>query len=280
MLRDMKYRNKKLVYLDYNLYSIFKGPTNPEHVLLCEFLKANEDKIQLVYSDAHLDDLSKGKIPRLIEKDLENISGFTNDFCLVNYWGRKHITLQKRSIKEFYESQKKEQNNGCIGFIKWLTFLGLNKFWQKIRSNQVPKTHREDVSKISNYSVSKINQLVENIGQYNSFDEWVDAQLQTSTISYKNANIIDYYTTAYNTLDLISYYPEKLDKKNKFENLFNDAKHSAYGSQCDAFITNDYKCYLKSKFMFKFTSSKSILIKTVRLKNLDVLKQELISLTK
>lgn len=269
---------KKLVYLDYNLYSILKNPTNPEHILLSKFLKSNANKIQLVYSEAHLEDLSKGKVPKLIEKDLDNISALTSNICLVNYWGREKITQERRNIKEFYESHKKEQNSGCIGIIKWLNFLGLNKFWQWIRRKQMPKTHKEDISKISNYSESKIDQLVSNIGQYISLDEWVDAQLQLSSISYKNTNIIDYYTTAYNTLDLISYYPEKLGKKNKFENIFNDAKHSAYGSQCDAFITNDRKCYLKSKFLFEFVGSRSKLIKTVKVRDLGVLRNQLQSI--
>jgi hypothetical protein len=246
--------------------------------LLSEFLEANDDKIQLVYSDAHLDDLSKGKVKKLIENDLNNIAVLTDNISLVHYWGRKQLTLEQRSITEFFESHKKEQNTGCLGFIKWINFLGLNKFWKWVRSKQIPKTHKQNISRISNYSINEINQLVSNIGQHKSLHEWVVSQLQLRGSSYKDTNIIDYYMAAYSTLDLISYYPEKLNKKNKFQNLFNDAKHSAYGSQCFAFITNDYKCYLKSKFLFDFIDSKSNLIKTVKVKDLNVLKEELNSI--
>ncbi|MDN4165230.1 hypothetical protein QWY31_06945 [Cytophagales bacterium LB-30] len=269
---------KKLVYLDYNLFSILKNPRNPEHILLLDFIKANVDKIQLVYSDAHLEDLSKGNVPELIEEDLKNISRLTNNLSICKYWGESKLQLQYTDINESFRLHKLEQNSGCIGFIKWLNFLGLNNSWPWARNTQVPKAHQIDIRLISNYSISQIDQLVAKIGIYDSLDEWIVSQLQLKGKAYQNDTIFDYYITAYNTLDFISFYPDKLSERNKFENLFNDARHSAYGSQSDVFITNDNNCYLKSKFLFSYIGSKSKLIKTVRVRDLNILSKELNSI--
>ncbi len=78
--------------------------------------------------------------------------------------------------------------------------------------------------------------------------------------------------------DLSAQYFSTTDFVVTTKNLFNDAKHSAHGLQCYALITNDRKCYLKSKFLFEFIGSKSILIKTVKVKDIEVLKNELESI--
>ncbi|MDP2722243.1 MAG: hypothetical protein Q8O72_05770, partial [Bacteroidales bacterium] len=89
----------------------------------------------------------------------------------------------------------------------------------------------------------------------------------------------DYYTTAYMNLDLIGFFPDSMNENGDFSNLLNDSKHSGYGSLCKSFITNDSKCYHKSKFLFEYFGSKSKLIKTCKIKNnLTLLEQDLNSL--
>lgn len=76
-------------------------------------------------------------------------------------------------------------------------------------------------------------------------------------------------------LDLIGFFPDTMNENKGFNNLFNDSKHSAYGSICKAFITNDNKCYYKSNFLFEYFGSKSKLIRTCKIKNISDLETSL-----
>ncbi len=72
--------------------------------------------------------------------------------------------------------------------------------------------------------------------------------------------------TGYMNLNLIGYFPDSLEGKQSFNNLLNDSKHSAYGSICKAFTTNDNKCYHKSKLLFEYFKSDSTLIRACKVK--------------
>jgi hypothetical protein len=52
-------------------------------------------------------------------------------------------------------------------------------------------------------------------------------------------------------LDFIGFSSDKLNEKNKYDNLFNDALHCFYGAHCDIFITSDKKMIKKTKALYK-----------------------------
>lgn len=258
-----------LTYIDWNLYSILKEPKLNPHVILNDFLKKNSDKITLVYSDAHLGDLAKTsyELSETRKNDLNYLSEKTKDLVIVKYFGRDYIDVENRNALEFYETNA--YDNSTAPLVQWQAIVKqMTDSYGSLRDDII-KTHFQlDPKSICNFSVSQLDELIKMIGISNSLKEFVEFGLglrgdtSTNPLTY-----VDYYTTAYMNLDLIGFFPDSLNEKGDFSNLFNDSKHSAYGSMCKAFITNDNKCYHKSKFLFDYFKSNSKLIKTCKIKN-------------
>ena len=262
-------RKEDLTYIDWNLFSILKDPKLNPHIILNDFLNSNSDKITLVYSDAHLGDLEKTS-DNSDEKrinDLEYLSEKTKDLVIVKYFGRDYVDLEFRNTLEFYETNATD--NSTAPLVQW------QKIVKKMTDNYGPlrddiiKTHfKLEPKSICNFSVSQLDELIKLMWISTSLKGFIEFGLQLRGDTSTNPlTYIDYYTTAYMNLDLIGFFPDSMNEKGDFSNLLNDSKHSAYGSMCKAFITNDNKCYHKSKFLFKYFKSSSKLIKTCRLKN-------------
>ena len=269
-----------LIYIDWNLFSILKNPILKPHVLLDSFLKSNSDKVTIVYSDAHLGDLSKtsDELNDVRKADLIYLSDKTKDLSIVKYFGRDNVEVGYRNAFEFYETNEFDNSTEPLAqfqiFVKQMT-----DNYGAIR-DEIIKTHfKTDPKNICNFSVSQLDQLIKMIGICNSLKEFVELGLKLRGDSTKNPlTHIDYYMTAYMSLDLINFFPDSMNENSDFNNLLNDSKHSAYGSICKAFITNDNKCYHKSKLLFEYFGSKSKLIKTCKIKNIAELENCLNSL--
>lgn len=262
-------RKEDLTYIDWNLFSILKDPKLNPHIILNDFLNNNSDKITLVYSDAHLGDLEKTSDNSTEKRinDLEYLSEKTKDLVIVKYFGRDYVDLEYRNALEFYQTNVTD--NSTAPLVQW------QKIVKQMTDNYGPlrddiiKTHfKLEPKSICNFSVSQLDELIKMMGISTSLKEFIEFGLQLRGDTSTNPlTYIDYYTTAYMNLDLIGFFPDSMNEKGDFSNLLNDSKHSAYGSMCKAFITNDNKCYHKSKFLFEYFKSNSKLIKTCKLKN-------------
>lgn len=272
---------ENLIYIDWNLFSILKNPKQESHLLVRDFLKENENEIILVYSDAHLGDLSKtsSHSQQILFEDLKFLSDKTRDLLIVKYFGRGYIDVEKRDVRKFYEANNYE--NSTEQMLHWQTIVQtFTDQYGPIRDNIVKEHFQLDAKEICNFTIEQINTLIKLIGISTSLDEFVKFGLNLRGDTSSNPlAYTDYYMTAYMNLDLIGFYPDLFNTQKGFDNLLNDSKHSAYGSMCKAFITNDNKCYLKSKFLFDYYKSNSKLIRTCKRKNgLDELRNELQSL--
>ena len=267
---------QKTIYLDWNLYSILKSPTFDSHLILSEFLNENRDKIRLVYSPAHLDDLKQTSSDNLdkLSRDLEYISKMTQHTCIVNYWGSSDIIIDKREAIEFFE-QNKEDNSGASMQAVALMIKKMGNQYGDLRDRVIREHFKTDPSQICNFNKKQLDELIRIIGISESLDDFLKFGLQLRTSPTDILGYIDLYYTAYTSLDIIGYYLDKFTEKGGFENLMNDAKHSAYGSVCDCFITNDNKCYHKSRFLFDYYNCKSKLVRTCRVSDNNILKKEL-----
>ncbi len=274
-------KTEDLTYLDWNLFSLLKEPKLNPHIILGDFLNKNTDKITLVYSDAHLGDLAKtsDELSGKRKSDLNYLSEKVKDLALVKYFGRDYIDVENRNALEFYESNVYDNSTAPLAQWQSIVKQTTDKYGQS--RDDIIKTHfKLDPKRICNFSVSQLDELIKKMGISNSLKEFVEFGLQlrggtsTNPLTY-----VDYYTTAYMNLDLIGFFPDSMNEKGGFTNLLNDSKHSAYGSICKAFITNDNKCYHKSKFLFEYFKSNSKLIKTCKIKNgISQLEKELNSL--
>ena len=275
-------KTEDLTYIDWNLFSILKEPKLNPHIILDDFLKKESDKITLVYSDAHLGDLAKtsDEFKDIRKNDLNYLSAKTKDLVMVKYFGRDYVDVENRNALEFYETNV--YDNSTEPLAQWQTVVKqMTDSFGPIRDNVIKTHFKLDPKSICNFSVSQLDELIKMIGIGNSIKEFVEFGLSLRGDTSKNPlTYIDYYTTAYMNLDLIGFYPDSLNENGGFSNLLNDSKHSAYGSICKAFITNDNKCYHKSKFLFEYFKSNSKLIKTCKIKNRTAeFEKELNSLT-
>ncbi len=267
---------QKIVYIDWNLYSILKNPTLKPHSILKEFLIANRTKIKQVYSPAHLGDLDQTS-DHFADKriqDLKYLSQQTNDFCIVNYFGSADVVFETRNALEFYETNKTDNSTSIIQALDNGRKIITDNYGQ-IRDEIIRSHFKTEPSEICNFSKEQLNELIKMIKLANSLDEFLKFGLKLRTHSVDKLSQIDVYFTAYTTLDLISFFPDSMLEKGDFENLKNDAFHSAYGSLCDAFITNDNKCFHKSKFLFNYFESKARLIRTCKIKDTSKLSEDL-----
>lgn len=261
--------SKDLIYIDWNLFSILKKPELSPHILLDNFLKNNSDKITLVYSDAHLGDLAKtsNKSNDVLKSDLMYLSNKTEDLTIVNYFGRDYVDVEYRNAFEFYETNKFDNSTEPLAQFQ-SAIKQLTDYYGTIRDDIIRTHFKTDPINICNFSIFQIDELIKIMGFRNSLKELIEFGLQLRGDTTKNPlTYIDYYTTAYMNLDLIGFFPDSMNEQGSFNNLLNDSKHSAYGSLCKAFITNDNKCYHKSKLLFEYFGSKSKLIKTCKIKD-------------
>lgn len=268
--------NMKNIYLDWNLYSILKKPEFEVHKVLRDFIVQNRHKMNLFYSDAHINDLrqtSKKKKDKL-QKDLAYLSEITENSCFVHYFGRPQVTSEKREPNEFYNSICEEQSEIYLKIASWIVSLFLARYG-KMRNYYAKKQLKLDARQISNLSKIELDELIRSTKQYENLEQLFNQGIELRGSNLKNMSFVDYYCSAYTSLDFISYSPDKMKSKGSFENLKNDANHSAYGCLCDSFITNDKKCFLKSKFLFNYYKSNSKLIKTCGVKNIDLFEKQL-----
>jgi hypothetical protein len=109
-----------------------------------------------------------------------------------------------------------------------------------------------DPSIISNWGSNAIYNLDSHLPTTHlgkSFSQHVnDANNNSSTKS--NNEKFDKFLMLYSQLDIFGFHPEKLSKKNTYENLNNDAQHSFYAAHCDIFITNDKHTIEKAKAVY------------------------------
>lgn len=256
-----------LTYIDWNLFSILKNPTLNPHLLLNDFLKSNSDKTTLVYSDAHLGDLAKTKDDSLRTNDLNYLSERTKDLTIVHYFGRNYIDVENRNPLEFYETNVFDNSTAPLAQFQ-TAIKQMTDNYGPLRDDIIKTHFKLEPKSICNFSVSQLDELIKMMGISNSLKEFVEYGLQLRGDTSTNPlTYVDYYITAYMNLDLIGFFPDSMNEKGDFSNLLNDSKHSAYGSMCKAFITNDNKCYHKSKFLFEYFKSNSKLIKTCKIKN-------------
>lgn len=272
-------RRNDIIYLDWNLFSILKNPTLEPHLLLNKFLNEHSEKITLVYSDAHLGDLNQTEDTTLRNDDLNYLSNKTNDLAMVHYFGRDYVDVENRNPIEFYESNVFDNSTDFMSVIQPIIKMMTNQYGH-IRDDIIKKHFNLDPKSICNFNVSQLDELIKMTGISDCLKDMIEFGLSLRGDTSKNPlSYVDYYVTAYNNLDLINYFPDTMKAEDEFDNLLNDSKHSAYGSMCKAFITNDNKCYHKSKLLFEYFDSSSKLIRTCKLRgDLENLEKDLKSL--
>lgn len=275
----MKFMKITTIYIDWNLFSILKNPRLEPHLILQKFLSINKNSIRLVYSPAHLEDLvqTTEKFIDRRNEDLKYLSEQTNNNCIVNYWGTTDTIIENREAQEFFETNQSDNSLGIIPVVDSMRKM-MTDHWGIIRDNILKEYFKREPSQVCNFTKDELNEYVKMIGISSSLEDFLKFGLHLRTSPTDILSYTDFFSTAYINLDLIQFFPDTMAEKGNFENLKNDALHSAYGLLCNAFITNDNKCFHKSKFLFDYYGSASILIRTCKVKNMETLKSQLNSI--
>jgi hypothetical protein len=82
------------------------------------------------------------------------------------------------------------------------------------------------------------------------FHDFVKTNIESNEYSKKDPRF-SYFTSYYHSLDLFGFRPEKLSKKNTFENFNNDAMHSYYAAHCDVFVSDDKRTRAKASTIYE-----------------------------
>jgi len=68
-------------------------------------------------------------------------------------------------------------------------------------------------------------------------------------------------SVSYSLLDIHPLFQERMNSKNKLDNMVRDSKLICYASSSEYFVTEDKKCYDKSKFIYKVYGYKTKVVK-------------------
>ena len=101
-------------YLDWNVLNKIeheKKTKNEGATLLNHFESLTKKKsIIIPYSNAHINDLIRGatKDMSFIEDHLNTIQYYTNNLCIIQFWGHEKVTWGHRNVKEYFHQAFEE----------------------------------------------------------------------------------------------------------------------------------------------------------------------------
>lgn len=89
------------IYLDTNILTKLS-----DHYYLNKLIIEYGEYVNLIYSEAHIDDLSRSNDPIKTRSDLETIRDLTHSQCIAKYMKDEEVTYQTRNPIEFYETSQ------------------------------------------------------------------------------------------------------------------------------------------------------------------------------
>lgn len=295
------------LYMDSDVINGLHSGRFPD---LYEFLKDNESRVIITFSQAHVSD----KIPSQEHseykfwKDLDFISDLTQN-RFINFDKKSKVTrpyiASARKVLEQIESNHllteeflKVEN--MINFMEETSEeLGISEMGQLFKQlfelpaiNQKDSSFKDEfqkaldeVMKMKNtpsYYKVKRNEAQEDIGVPDFAGQWNDKVIEKigehlkakgrykdffelvnkSFSNKKNISWFEYFTTAYQMLNILGYKADEIKpKKNKgLNNHILDAMHAFYGAHSDYFVAIDKKLVAKSKALYEAIGVKTVLI--------------------
>lgn len=272
ILARLKYRGDKIPFCKSHLADLRKSFSLENENLVKEDLKFLENLSDCYYIDyehklgkANLIENEKYKkcfegIKAQEERDIKFIAPLEN----LNYEFEKSEIEKNPLFSDLVDG-----NDEKIKYSKILEYL--NTILTDFMNGTIEyKKFRERIKVVKKYIESNWDNLSSSAKiEYTSYSKFFFDSLECESedelskiwkenvknyISSGNSNItdIDLMSSAYVMLDFHPLFKnEKIYRKNKFTNIVYDANIVYFASGCDVFITEDERCYKKSKFLFK-----------------------------
>lgn len=92
-----------------------------------------------------------------------------------------------------------------------------------------------------------------------SLTEQIEEATKKESTNTSANKLFDTFLHAYAQLDMYGYHPEKLSKKNTYENMTNDGQHAFYAAHCDFFVTNDKRTTAKTSALYEKYEIKTVI---------------------
>ena len=108
-------------------------------------------------------------------------------------------------------------------------------------------------------AIDQLNQYLPTTAFGKSFDQLYEENNKKS--NKHGGERYNRVTGKYMQLDFVGFRPEKMNEKNQYSNLFNDALHCFYAAHCHFFITSDNKGFHKSKAIYQAEDIKTQVMK-------------------
>ena len=103
-------------YLDWNVFNRIEKKVEPIYQQIEQFIL--ENKINIPYSNAHINDLVRGyeKNKDYTKGHLSTLSRLTNNLCIVQYWGQRNTIWHYRDVSEFFNSSLEDIETTTTSF--------------------------------------------------------------------------------------------------------------------------------------------------------------------
>jgi hypothetical protein len=119
---DQEDKRPWIIYCDWNVFDKLEKAErlaeDERNVYLEIRQKAIDQEIIVPYSNAHINDLSRGfvKNPDYTAGHLQNITAITQNLCIAQYWGEHQTRWHFRDPEEFLNATLEENNNTAPDF--------------------------------------------------------------------------------------------------------------------------------------------------------------------
>jgi hypothetical protein len=224
------------IYFDSNVFSNLRKAEQAKYIVLKDAIKRYRNNLLFIFSHAHIRDK--------INDD--------SDFKFADF------EFMKTLVEDNYLSYHALNKNTCFYLANPLEVFQDNDSLDDINF----------VMEIMG-SYKTLRTLIENAGEaitlkdeiYNRNDLFKAGELQEKFIDFIKASLYhqdkskipyyDFYLHSYAILDMLGFSKDKLNKKNSFNNIFNDSLHSYYARYCDYLVTEDMGLKTKSSMLYK-----------------------------
>jgi len=259
-LEDLLLKNKDRFHIYYSpahIGDIYKGYTESQGIT--QVMESD-----LAYIKTITNELFTFYEKPSVKSDYRNPSDVFNDRIITEGFGSDF--LKKEGLNSLLIDQMTSTNDGSSSpTTEEQKTQGVDmtlNIFRNINSSNIYKDMRKDVQlgleinrdQLYNHPepIEKLDNYISNLlVEENTFIEY--AQRLTSIFSQDDEDWFNPIMTAYVLLDMLGYKEDKINilKGQTFANLTADSQHTAYGSQCDFYITNDDRNLSKTKAIYK-----------------------------
>jgi hypothetical protein len=228
------------IYFDSNVFSGLKNEEQTKYCALKEAIAKYKDNLVFVFSHAHIRDKINDNTSFKFE-DFEYMKTLVSDNYLSYHLVEKRTSFYLATPSEVFI------DNDSLTDVDFVMNLIGGRSYKELRS--LIEKGGKNVKYSIGDEVYILNDLFKDGIIQDKFIDFIKASLHHK--DKKNIPYYDFYLHSYNVLDILGFSKDKLNKKNSFNNVFNDSLHSYYAKYCDYFITEDEGLRKKSSLLYK-----------------------------